>query len=45
MIVVSDATPLIALSKIEKLSLLQWLFGGLHLSDRVYEAVLRQAGE
>ena len=45
MIVVSDATPLIALSKIEKLSLLQRLFGDLYVPPAVYAEVVTHAPE
>lgn len=43
MIVVADATPLIALAKIEKLSLLRRLFGTLHIPPAVYTEVVTQA--
>lgn len=43
MIVVADATPLIALAKIEKLSLLRRLFGTLHIPPAVYAEVVTQA--
>lgn len=43
MIVVADATPLIALAKIGKLFLLQRLFGTLHIPPAVYEEVVTHA--
>lgn len=43
MIVVADATPLIALAKIGKLFLLQPLFGTLHIPPAVYEEVVTYA--
>lgn len=43
MIVVSDATPLIALAKIGQLSLLQQLFGGILIPQMVYDEVVTNA--
>lgn len=40
MIVVSDATPLIALAKIGQLRLLQELFGGILIPRMVYDEVV-----
>ncbi|MFZ5919790.1 MAG: DUF3368 domain-containing protein [Chloroflexota bacterium] len=43
MIVVSDATPLIALVKIGQLDLLQQLFGGILIPKMVYDEVVTNA--
>jgi hypothetical protein len=43
MIVVSDATPLIALAKIDKLSLLTELFGRITIPQAVYDEVVTNA--
>lgn len=45
MIVVADATPLFALSKIDKLCLLQRLFSELHIPPAVYAEVVTRAPE
>jgi predicted nucleic acid-binding protein len=42
-IVIADATPLIALAKINKLSLLKRLFGTLHIPPAVYAEVVTHA--
>ena len=43
MTVVCDSTPLIALSKINRLDLLQDLFGTIHVPQAVYEEVVVRA--
>jgi predicted nucleic acid-binding protein len=43
-IVVSDATPLIALAKIGQLNLLQQFFGRILIPQRVYDEVVTDAG-
>lgn len=43
MIVVSNATPLIALAKIDQLLLLQSLFNTIHIPQAVYEEVVTKA--
>lgn len=43
MIVVADATPLIALAKIEKLPLLKQLFGTIYIPPAVYAEVVTNA--
>ena len=45
MIVVSNATPLIAFSKLDRLSLLRDLFTSLIIPQAVYEEVVEQAPE
>ena len=43
MIVVSDATPLIALAKLGKLALLETLFETIRIPDSVYDEVVKDA--
>lgn len=43
MIVVSNATPLIALAKLERLALLQELFGTVQIPEAVHEEVVARA--
>jgi hypothetical protein len=42
MIVISNSTPLIALAKINKLSLLKEYFGEIHIPEEVYDEVVRR---
>lgn len=41
MIVVADTTPLISLMKIDKLALLQSLFGKVYIPEAVYQELVR----
>lgn len=45
MIVVSNATPLIAFSKLDRLAVLRDLFGTVHIPQAVYEEVVVEAPE
>jgi predicted nucleic acid-binding protein len=40
MIVVSDATPIVALSKIRRLNLLPTYFGEIHIPEKVYNEII-----
>jgi predicted nucleic acid-binding protein len=45
MIVVSNATPLIAMAMADRFDLLQKIFGGIYIPQGVYEEVVEEGGE